>query len=891
MINDKNIEIALKRIRKAKTEKNYFLDLSGLRLTEIPEDISDMQYLIELDLSSNFLTSLPYMVAKLRDLKILKINNNYLSEVDFIFGEYYLLEYFDLSNNHLYNFPESIEYLNNWVIIKYNNNPFIDKLPHPLRNSTLQKVKDYFQLISGQKRENKLYETKLIFVGRGEVGKTTLMKVLKNNKTKVTVGKEKTTHGINIDKMYFEVFYPATFPHYSHYSEAEDLYQKKQVLDELEEGDYEEGDVPLLYEHYENISEIFEEYDYSESIYYLSKPSFVKNFFIRKQVKANLWDFGGQEIYYSTHQFFLTKRSIYIFVWEPRKDNLDIDFEYWLNVIKLLGKESPVLVVMNKCDIRHVSINEKEYKKLFPNILSFHQVSCKNKIGINELNNAIVNGIKKLRHIGDFIPIQWIKTREELSNIKKDYITYTKFVNICKKNGITINKTQLELISDYLHDIGEIIHFKSDSALKSIVIIDPQWATQSVYSLIDSIPIQKKHGVFDYADLESYLDISRYPLETHHHLLQLMEKFAICFKVVGAQNLYIIPELLNSEIPNPNSLKDFEEKDALKYRVKFNFMPKGLVSRLICRLFYLLNSDNYWKDGVILNYESSKSLVTSNNILKTLDIKVIGHQKRDLLTIIRNEMSMIYNDFNIKENYDFSEEIPCNCDLCITDNEPYYYNYQVLRKFIEKDKTYIDCQKSVLSVDINRLLSFYRNSKPETKLIYKILSAISKLQGMSKTINKDEDSRNSYIASMLSVEGILAKDQSRWGQSSKGNNQGELDIKIEQGEEYTIFEGMNLTYLNRQNINHHIIKVINKYDVNGIPDKFLGVYFTGKKFETFCLNYLEYIQNFDEEGIKFENIIDETKQLTPYTEVKIYKSYYIKSGSKISLTHILINII
>ena len=54
-----------------------------------------MQYLIELDLSSNFLTSLPYMVAKLRDLKILKINNNYLSEVDFIFGEYYLLEYFD----------------------------------------------------------------------------------------------------------------------------------------------------------------------------------------------------------------------------------------------------------------------------------------------------------------------------------------------------------------------------------------------------------------------------------------------------------------------------------------------------------------------------------------------------------------------------------------------------------------------------------------------------------------------------------------------------------------------------------------------------------------------------------------------------------------------------
>ena len=54
-------------------------------------------------------------------------------------------------------------------------------------------------------------------------------------------------------------------------------------------------------------------------------------------VKTFFWDFGGQEIYHATHQFFLTKRSLYLFVWEARKEEESRHFDYWLNVIKLLG--------------------------------------------------------------------------------------------------------------------------------------------------------------------------------------------------------------------------------------------------------------------------------------------------------------------------------------------------------------------------------------------------------------------------------------------------------------------------------------------------------------------------------------------------------------------------
>ena len=77
------------------------------------------------------------------------------------------------------------------------------------------------------------------------------------------------------------------------------------------------------------------------------------------EFRVNVWDFGGQEIYHSTHQFFLTKRSLYLLVWEARTDQHLISFDYWLNVIKLLSNSSPTIVVLNKIDERIASLDER----------------------------------------------------------------------------------------------------------------------------------------------------------------------------------------------------------------------------------------------------------------------------------------------------------------------------------------------------------------------------------------------------------------------------------------------------------------------------------------------------------------------------------------------------
>jgi GTPase SAR1 family protein len=65
-----------------------------------------------------------------------------------------------------------------------------------------------------------------------------------------------------------------------------------------------------------------------------------------EEFRINIWDFGGQEIYHETHQFFLTERSLYVLVVDNRKE--DTDFYYWLNVVELLSKKSPLLIIKNE---------------------------------------------------------------------------------------------------------------------------------------------------------------------------------------------------------------------------------------------------------------------------------------------------------------------------------------------------------------------------------------------------------------------------------------------------------------------------------------------------------------------------------------------------------------
>jgi GTPase SAR1 family protein len=75
-----------------------------------------------------------------------------------------------------------------------------------------------------------------------------------------------------------------------------------------------------------------------------------------KEVKSDpiefqTYDFGGQVVFYPTHQLFLTARSLYLVVFNVVEDDRT-NVQYWLKQVKTStkGLEAPIIVVGTHID-------------------------------------------------------------------------------------------------------------------------------------------------------------------------------------------------------------------------------------------------------------------------------------------------------------------------------------------------------------------------------------------------------------------------------------------------------------------------------------------------------------------------------------------------------------
>ncbi len=361
-------ELALQRIREAKEQRLTRLDLGNCGLTELPDELFELTWLEELNLNTsghymdikdnfriNFLTpnkgneNKIYVISQniklLKNLKRLFINRMpFLSDLSPLKG-LINLEQLDISSTQVSDLTP-LKALSNLQILYVNHTNIFDLDPlsnclklqlldaqytevyslkplellidlrllylgntnvtdlSPIKNHkkikwfSIEKtkitnppkeiayrgivfVRNYFKQIEKQKGTVELYEAKLIIIGEGGTGKTTLFEKLINNNHQI--GNTPETHGINIY----------------------------------------EG-LPFKHTH-------------------IGDNTF----------HANLWDFGGQELQYMTHQFFLTPRALYVLMMDARRESPNL--AYWFKIISLLGRDREdstekvqLLLVFNK---------------------------------------------------------------------------------------------------------------------------------------------------------------------------------------------------------------------------------------------------------------------------------------------------------------------------------------------------------------------------------------------------------------------------------------------------------------------------------------------------------------------------------------------------------------
>ena len=411
--------------------------------------------------------------------------------------------------------------------------------------------------------------------------------------------------------------------------------------------------------------------------------------------RINIWDFGGQEIYHQTHQFFLTKRSLYILVADSRREATN--FYWWLKIAELLSNKSPIFIVKNeKQDRQCETVNEKKLRGEFLNLKEVLATNLKNNRGLGEIKKEIQSYITKLPLVGIPLPKIWTKVRFALENHPANYITLHDYHQLCRVNGLE-EPEKMEQLSRYLHDLGICLHFQDYSILKYYVILKPEWATTGVYKVLDNKTVRDNLGCFDREYLIDIWNDSSYASMVDE-LLQLMMQFKLCYPIPNKSNHYIAPQLLDIEKTDYN----WDDNDNLILRYKYDFMPKGIITRFIVEIHpWIEEQKQVWRNGVVINKDGIRGEVIEDQNRQEIKVRVSGNRKKELLTVINHELEKIHSSF---ESLQYQTLVPCNCSKCFKSQDPYTYPLKNLHRRIENNKYQVECEISYERVDVRRLI-------------------------------------------------------------------------------------------------------------------------------------------------------------------------------------------
>ncbi|AUB38178.1 GTPase SAR1 family domain [Nostoc flagelliforme CCNUN1] len=694
----------------AKLRQFTSLDLTNNQLTTLPEALAKLQQLTKLNLSYNQLTTLPEAIARLQHLTSLNLNHNQLTTLPEAITKLRQLTSLNLSHNKITTLPEALAKLQQLTSLNLSYNK-ITTLPEALAklqqltslNLNHNKITTLPEAITKLQQLTKLYlsynKITTLPEAIAKLQQLTKLNLSYNQLTTLPEAITKLQQLTSLDLSHNTIEKPPpeilakgikAIQNYFRQLEVEGtdyLYEAKLLI----VGEGGAGKTTLAKKIEDQNYQLREE-NSTKGIEVIQWRFPMEN---EREFRVNIWDFGGQEIYHATHQFFLTKRSLYVLVADTRKE--DTDFYYWLNVVELLSDNSPLLIIKNEKQNRHREINELQLRGQFTNLKETLATNLATNRDLEKVLEQIKHHVKNLPHIGSPLPKTWVRVREALESDARNYISLDEYLNICEQNGFTHRKDKLQL-SGYLHDLGVCLHFQEDPILNKTVILKPKWGTDAVYKVLDNEKVIRNLGNFTRFDLANIWCEDEYAT-MHDELLRLMINFKLCYEIPRSQEKYIAPQLLSANQPS----YDWDKTNNLILRYTYDFMPKGIITQFIVVMHELINEQQcVWKNGVVLSKDQTKAEVIEYYGKREIEIRVSGHHKRDLMTVVIHELDKIHNSY---QRLKYDKLIPCNCyAICKDSQEPHFYPFETLRKFVADNQEGIQCQKSYQMVKVSGLI-------------------------------------------------------------------------------------------------------------------------------------------------------------------------------------------
>ena len=680
--------------------------LGNNQLECLPDAIGQLTALEELRLDSNQLGSLPDTIGQLTALEELRLDSNQLGSLPDAIGQLTALQTLSLANNQLESLPDAIGQLTALQNLWLENNQ-LESLPDAIGQLTaLEELRlDSNQLGRLPDTIGQLTALQTLWLDSNQLGSLPLcLANLDRLRGKDAQGQPRFTvadnplpplpSGLTADS-------DAVLDFLKGLAEGpEPCNEVKTVL----VGEGKAGKTSLLHRLTDNefIPNRPETLGLEIGCYDLEPPDGEGH-----TLHLNVWDFGGQDDYRSTQQFFFTPQALYVFLWN-RRFNVDAsNVRRWLSLVNKRAGSAKVLMIATHCfeggkssphlfKAQDIARLDKQFPgMLLPGVLEID--SADPPYHIDELKARLyaeANDVHGRYNVE--LPSKWVQARNKVLARNTTHMDFADFEADCAACGVTGGAVRSLL--NMLALQGRLVNYGADPKLRDVVVLNAEWLMKAFASVrrdrceppeaFAALPNAERparnRAGFLHRDRLAYI-WKEYPRDKHDLLLRLMIRHGLSYAITDDE--WLIPELVPSEQPdlpwddlngdhNP-SADQFSHRPLVQYcqfgteyddEHDLDIIP-GLIAVITQRSSYYFTKPNwFWQEGLFLQAPTGTEALITLPKARLLRIETRGRYLGDMMTELRGVVEQVVRERWLAarnpENRLYEFLVPCHEDRC-----------------------------------------------------------------------------------------------------------------------------------------------------------------------------------------------------------------------------------